>query len=83
MVPTGEKPLDADATGLPSVNRRMTTELIAKRPWQRRLDVRLSIRGLIALVFLFGGGLGWWLHLARVQREAVAHLSRRGLNVDY
>lgn len=83
MVPTGEKPLDADATGLPSVNRRMTTELIAKRPWQRRLDVRLSIRGLIALVFLFGGGLGWWLHLARVQREAVARLSRRGLNIDY
>jgi hypothetical protein len=40
------------------------------RPWRRFL--RFSVRGLIALVLVIGGGLGWLVRSARIQREAVA-----------
>ena len=39
--------------------------------WRRRL--RISVRGLMALVLIVGGGLGWVIHRAHVQRDAVAH----------
>ena len=38
--------------------------------WRRRL--RISVRGLMALVLIVGGGLGWVIHRAHVQRDAVA-----------
>ncbi len=47
-----------------------------RRPWWRYL--RLSLRALIVLVLLIGGGLGWMVHRARVQREAVAAIERAG-----
>jgi Leucine Rich repeat len=51
------------------------------KTWRRRL--RLSVRGLMALVLILGGGLGWFMHGARVQREAVATIKRAGGSVLY
>jgi AcrB/AcrD/AcrF family len=52
-----------------------------KRPWRRYL--RLSVRGLILVVLAVGGCLGWWLHLARVQRQAVAAIRGAGGTISY
>src|SRR5262245_58642988 len=49
--------------------------------WRRWL--RLSVRALMVLVLITGGGLGWMLHRARVQRDAVAVLQRAGGQVTY
>jgi internalin A len=49
--------------------------------WRRRL--RISVRGLMALVLVIGGGLGWVIHRARVQRDAVAAITRVGGHVGY
>ena len=38
--------------------------------------VRLSIRALCAVVLAFGVALGWVVHRARVQRDAVAAIER-------
>ncbi len=46
------------------------------RPWRRFL--RFSVRGMIALVLLIGGWLGWIVRDASVQREAVAAIKRAG-----
>ena len=51
------------------------------RPWRPRL--RLSVRVLMILVLLLGGGLGWVEHRARIQREAVAAIKRAGGSVGY
>src|SRR5262245_42630968 len=56
-------------------------ETSTKRPWWNRL--RLSLRGLIALVLLIGGGMGWMVRSARVQRDAVAALERTPSAVFY
>ena len=52
-----------------------------KRPW--RLYLRLSVRGLILVVLAVGACLGWWLHLARVQRQAVAAIQAAGGRISY
>jgi internalin A len=49
--------------------------------WRRRL--RISVRGLMALVLIVGGGLGWVIHRAHVQRDAVAVIKRVGGHVGY
>src|SRR5262249_27919501 len=49
--------------------------------WRRRL--RISVRGLMALVLIVGGGLGWVIHRAHVQRDAVAAIKRVGGHVGY
>jgi hypothetical protein len=49
-----------------------------QRPW-----LRLSVRGLIVLVLVTGGWLGWIVHRARVQREAVVAIERAGGMVWY
>src|SRR5690242_803936 len=49
--------------------------------WRRRL--RISVRGLIALVLLVGGWLGWIGHEARVQRQAVTAIERAVGSVQY
>jgi internalin A len=54
----------------------------SRRRW-RRLPVRLSVRALMALVLLAGGGLGWVVHRAHVQRDAVAAIERAGGGVMY
>lgn len=51
-------------------------------PWLRR-RLSLSLRSLMILVLLLGGGLGWLVHRARVQREAVAAVLRAGGTVEY
>ena len=50
-------------------------------PWRRFL--RFSVRGLIVLVIAIGGGLGWLVRSARIQREAVATICDAGGSVLY
>jgi hypothetical protein len=49
--------------------------------WRRLL--RVSVRALIVLVLVIGGGLGCLVHSARVQREAVAAINQAGGCVLY
>jgi hypothetical protein len=50
---------------------KMTDQLqTIRRPWRRHL--RFSVRGLIVLVLVTGGWLGWVARGARIQREAVS-----------
>jgi internalin A len=48
----------------------------------RRL-LRLSVRGLIVLVLLLGGSMGWIVRSARIQHDAVAAIMRAGGLVKY
>jgi hypothetical protein len=43
--------------------------------------LRLSVRGLIILVLMIGGGLGLWLNHARRRLEAVAAIERLGAKI--
>ena len=52
-----------------------------RRPWWRSL--RFSLRGLIVVVLIIGGSLGWVVHRARVQRRAVAAIEKAGGTVEY
>ncbi len=49
----------------------------------RRLIPRLSVRALMILVLIFGGWLGWVVHRARVQRDAVAAIEKARCEVYY
>jgi hypothetical protein len=49
--------------------------------WRRFL--RVNVRGLTVLVLCVGVALGWIVRTARVQREAVASISRVGGLVGY
>ncbi len=49
----------------------------------RRRWLRLSLRGLMVLVLVFAAGLGYVVHLAHVQREAVAAIRRTGGYASY
>jgi Leucine-rich repeat (LRR) protein len=51
------------------------------RPWRRFL--RFSVRGMIVVVLLIGGWLGWIVRSAQIQREAVAAIKNAGGNVSY
>jgi len=51
------------------------------RPWRRFL--RFSVRGLIVLVLVLGGWLGWIVRNARIQREAVAVIRKMGGSFTY
>jgi len=53
----------------------------ASRPWRRYL--RFSVRGLIVLVLVIGGWLGWLVRGAHIQREAVAGITRACGSVKY
>jgi hypothetical protein len=52
-----------------------------KRPWWHRL--RVSVGGLLALVLLFGCGLGRLVESARIQHEAVTALERTRSGIFY
>jgi Leucine Rich repeats (2 copies)/Leucine Rich repeat len=54
---------------------------IVSRPW--RTFLRLSVRGLIVLVLVIGAALGWMVRSARVQRDAVAAITKTGGSVFY
>jgi hypothetical protein len=45
--------------------------------WLRR-RFRISVRGLSVVVLIIGAGLGWIVHPARIQREAVAAIRKDG-----
>ena len=51
--------------------------------WWNRLSIRISLRAMIVLVLVVGGGLGWVVHLARVQRVAVKAIEEAGGRVVY
>ncbi len=51
--------------------------------WTRRRRLRLSLRGLMVLVLIFGGGLGWIVLRTKVQRDAVLAITRTGGSVVY
>jgi hypothetical protein len=51
------------------------------RPWRRYL--RFSVWGLIVLVLVIGAGLGWIVHEAHVQCDAVAAIEKAGGTVKY
>jgi hypothetical protein len=53
----------------------------ASRTWQGYL--RLSIRGLLALVLLIGSGFFWLVRSARIQHDAVAAIEKAGGYVRY
>jgi hypothetical protein len=46
------------------------------RPWRKFL--RFSVRGLIVIVLVIGGWLGWIVRSARIQHEAVAAIGKVG-----
>ena len=48
----------------------------ASRPWLRFL--RFSVRSLIVLVLVVGLWLGWLVRGARIQRDAVAAITKAG-----
>jgi hypothetical protein len=51
---------------------------ITRRQW-----LRISVRGMIVLVLLIGVGLGWFIHSARTQRDAVAAIEDTGRQFGY
>ncbi len=53
----------------------------ASRRWLRFL--RFSVRGLIVLVLVIGGWLGWLVQSVRIQREAVAAIKKAEGEVWY
>ena len=48
-----------------------------------RSSLRFSVRGLVVLVLVIGGWLGWIVRSARIQREAVAAIEKAGGRVKY
>jgi hypothetical protein len=46
------------------------------RTWRRFL--RFSVQGMIVVLLLVGGWLGWLVRSARIQREAVAAITTAG-----
>ena len=56
----------------------------APRPPSRRWrPLRIGLRGLMILVLVAGGWLGWFAHSVRVQREAVRAIEQSGGSVVY
>ncbi len=51
--------------------------------WRRRFPLRISLRALMILFVMFGGLLGWVVHLAHAQRDAVAAIRSAGGHVAY
>jgi Leucine-rich repeat (LRR) protein len=51
------------------------------KSWRPRL--RMSMRALMILVLILGGGLGWIIHQARVQRDAVAAIKKANGHIGY
>lgn len=60
-----------------------TPENAPPETWRRRPRLQLSVRAMLLLVLVTGGGLGWLTHRARVQRDAVAAIQAAGGQVFY
>src|SRR5262245_2160868 len=54
---------------------------LISRPWRRFL--RFSVRGMIVVVLVVGGWLGWIVRCATIQREAVLALQKGKAYVVY
>jgi Leucine Rich repeat len=54
----------------------MASVLDTPAPRRSRKYLRISTRALILLTLAIGGGLGFWLHEVRVQRDAVATIRK-------
>src|SRR5579863_3049030 len=50
---------------------------------RRRARVRVSVGTMMVLVLIIGGGLGWVVRRARIQRLAVAAIQDAGGGVTY
>ncbi len=57
------------------------TDQPVRKPWWHRFRFRL--RSLMIAIGIVGGGLGWIIHRAQVQRDAVAVIERHGGFVLY
>ncbi len=57
------------------------TQTLLRQPRMR--FTRISLRALMALVLITGGGLSWIVHRAQVQRNAVAAIEEGGGRVSY
>jgi len=64
------------------VSLAVTVSCRPRASW-RKLPLRLSVRTLMLAVVLFGVVLGWFVHLAHVQRDAVAAIVFHGGSVTY
>ena len=51
------------------------------RPWRRFL--RFSVRGMIVIVLVVGGWLGWLVRGVRIQRDAVTAITKTGGSLKY
>jgi hypothetical protein len=59
-------------------------ELSPSKPCRRRIST-ISVRALMLLILGIAAGMGWLVHRAHVQRQAVARIQRVGgaVVVDY
>jgi Leucine-rich repeat (LRR) protein len=53
------------------------------RSWWRRVPLRLSLRTLLVVILMLAGVLGWVVHLAHVQGDAVAAIRSGGGQATY
>ena len=60
----------------------MSSEPSPPLRWWRRLRPS-TVRALIILVLVMGGGLGWLVHSAHIQRDAVAAIRKAGGTAVY
>jgi hypothetical protein len=58
-------------------------EPATSQPTKRRKRFGQSLRVLMVLVLLLGGGMGWYAYRARMQRLAVPAIEAAGGNVNY
>ncbi len=63
----------------------MTGDAMPSQPSAQswRCLLRFSVRALMALIFVLGVGLGWVIHRAQIQRDAVAAIDRAGGHFSY
>jgi hypothetical protein len=62
---------------------RLQTVISDHRTWWRKLPRRVSVRALMIFILLLGGVLGWVVHLAQVQRDAITAIRTGGGRVTY
>jgi hypothetical protein len=62
---------------------RVQAVLTGHGSWRGKLPLRVSVRALMIFVLIVGGVLGWVVHLAHVQRDAVVAIRSGGGDVTY
>ena len=75
-----------DATSMPEQahhDEDPMSDLERPRPWWRKIRARVGLRTLMVTVLAAGGGLGWLVHRANVQRRAAAAIAKAGGSVYY